>query len=375
MTAAQIDQVQRVFDAAVVNPVVQHEYRKMYAKSVTGRVGSQYVHDERLVRKADGIADGLIQVSDRDKRLRLQFELLLIGNALTPITDNPDEAAYLKKIRATLEQKGVWLRIGQPYVRDPDDRSRMMLDPRKFDVWLSLGPEGDAIPSKDGSLTREALLGTTVLGAGYYTEVHVGPVQRALKKELARLDAEIEAGLEEHDRLIKRKSDAAPGVAEISDFVGRADLPSRSIWNYPQQLLLRAREEKVGGNVSMIPAFLMAAAVVAARNAQSLSTYADKSAAGAASAVTFLKVVKTVAEVVEIVLTVTGVGGIVVGATRRAVAAGTDVAVEQFIAKQIAKHPEYTKDLVQFVRMPKGTTLGGMKAGQSSGAGTGWHKW
>ena len=152
-------------------------------------------------------------------------------------------------------------------------------------------------------------------------------------------------------------------------------MPSRSIWNYPQQLLLRAPEEKVGGNVSMIPAFLMAAAVVAARNAQSLSTYADKSAAGAASAVTFLKIVKTVAEVVEVVLTVTGVGGIVVGATRRAVAAATDVAVEQFIAKQIAKHPEYTKDLVQFVRMPKGTTLGGMKAGQSSGAGTGWHKW
>ena len=73
MTAAQIDQVQRVFDAAVVNPVVQHAYREMYAKSVTGRVGSQYVHDERLVRKADGIADGLMQVSDRDKRLRLHL--------------------------------------------------------------------------------------------------------------------------------------------------------------------------------------------------------------------------------------------------------------------------------------------------------------
>ncbi len=87
---------------------------------------------------------------------------------MTPTTDNPDEADYLEGVRKTLETRGVWLRLSPKLVRDADDRSRWVTDPRHFEVWLSLGARGDTIPTKSGRIDREALLNTRVLGAGYY---------------------------------------------------------------------------------------------------------------------------------------------------------------------------------------------------------------
>lgn len=380
MTAAQIEQVQRVLDAAVVNPVVRKEYQEAYEKSIIGRVGNQFAFDPKLSRQADKVFEGMIAVSESDRHIRLNFRLMMMGNALTPTTDNPDEAKYLNTIPSILEQRGVWLRLGQPWVRNPNDYSSTSIDPRRFDVWLSLGYDGDTIPSKDGSLTREALLGTTAIGAGYYEAVHDGPVQRALKKEVRRLEGQIDAGLEEHDRLIKRKRDAFPGVAEVSDFFGGADLPPRSIWEHPNKLLTKALEVNVGGNVSFGQPFLLVAAIATRNNAQLLATYAEKSAAGAGAAVTILKVAKTAGQIAEAGLALTGIVGLARGATT--VATGTaasssvDAAAERVVARYIAKNPELAADLnkVRWVPGPKGTILGSTKGGHSSGIGTGgWH--
>ncbi len=377
MTPRQLDQVQRVFDAAVVNPAVQREYQDMYKRSVIAQSGAVVNRDERIVRKAEKIAEELIAVSERDRRVRLRFELLITPDALVPRTDNPDEAAYLKTVLATLENQGVWLRVGQPYVRQPGE-SGWVLDPRKYDVWLSLGPDGDPIPSKDGSLTRDVLLGTTRLGAGYYSAVHDGPVQRALNKEIRRLSARIDDGIEEHNRLIKRKADAAFGVAEISDAFGRADLPSRSIWDFPQRLVMKALEAKVGGNVNLSQPYLVVAAIVTRNNARMLATYADKSSAGAGFVVTILEVAKTAGQVAEVGLALTGVGGLLRGGTSvatGAAASSVDAAAERMLARYVAKNPEIASELgsIRWVQGPKGTVLGGVKGGHSSGAGTGMH--
>jgi len=379
MTSAQIAQAQNVLDAAVVNPAVQKEYQAMYRKSIIGRVGSQFAFDAKISRQADRIAEGMIPVSESDRHIRLNFRLLLLGDALTPTTDNPDEAQYLKKVLATLEHRGVWLRLGQPWVRDPNQSASVSIDPRRFDVWLSLGYDGDTIPSRDGGLTRDALLGTTTIGAGYYSEVHDGPVQRGLQKEIRRLEGQIGAGVEEHARLIKRKADAAFGVAELSDLFGGADLPPRSIWEHPQRLLLKALEVKVGGNVNLSQPYLLVAAIATRNNAQLLATYAEKSAAGAGAAVSILQVAKTAGQIAEAGLALTGVVGLARGAT--AVATGTaatsvDAAAQRVVARYIAKNPELAADLnkVRWVPGPKGTTLGGIKGGHSSGMGTGgWH--
>lgn len=379
MSRAQVEQVQKILDAAVVNPVINKEANEIYRKSVRAQSGNIVMRDEKMVNRAYRVNATMIPVAEQDKHVRLDFPLLLTPEALKPTTDNPDEAAYLNTMRGTLTDKGVWLRIGQPYVRDPNDPSGHVIDPRTFQLWLSLGYGGDAIPTKDGQLTREALLGTTVLGAGYYTEVHQGPVQKALKREIIRLEIQIENGVEEHNRLRNRKSDA-PIVSGISDTLGGADLPNRSIWDYPHKLLVKALEMNVGGNVSGSQPYLVVAAIATRNNAQLLAQYIDDSVSGAGRAVTILKVAKTAGEIAEVGLAVTGVVGVVRGTVRvvggaAATDATVDVATERFIARYAAKDPENAKVLVDYVRMPKGSVAGGVKPGTSSGAGTGWHKW
>ncbi len=299
MAPEHIQQVQKVMDAAVVNPVISKEADELYRRSVTHRIGTQVNRDPKMVRRAERVAQTMIPVTEKDKHIRLDFGKLLAHDALLPTTDNPDEAAYLSKIRQTIATKGIWLRIGQPFIRDPHDRSKHVIDPRTFQVWLSLGYDGDAIPTKTGRLTREDLLGTTVLGAGYYTEVHEGPVQKALKREMTRLEVQIQTGMEEHGRLRSRKSDA-PIVSGISDFAGGANLPDLTIWDYPHKLLVKALEMNIGGNVSGSRPYLVVAAIATRNAAQLLADYADDSASGAGRVVTILKVAKTAGEVAEV---------------------------------------------------------------------------
>lgn len=297
MTERQIQHVQKVLDAAVVNPVVKKEAADLYRRSVPHRAGSVYTVDEKTESRGDRAMEGMIWVKEDDKHIRLDFEKLLAKDALEPITDNPDEADYVKKVRNTLKEKGVWLRITQPQITNPQN----------FEVWLSLGYDGDAIPTKTGRLDRDAILGNQLFTAGYFKEVTWGKVQTTLEKEIDRLNIKIELGEDEHRRLINRYDNAFPGIAEISDALGGADLPSRSIWNVPNKLMSMARELNTDGNVTGTQACLVAAAIRTRNAAQLLATYAEKSTQGAAMAANIAQVVAVSSAVILSAIDATGI--------------------------------------------------------------------
>ena len=120
----------------------------------------------------------------------------------------------------------------------------------------------------------------------------------SLLDEIALLDAEIDSGIEEHHRLRMRKLDS-PIVSGISDLIGGAELPDRSIWDYPRKLALKARELNANGDVFKSPPYLVVAGIATRNNANLLAKYADKSEAGAAFAVKILKVAKTAGQIAE----------------------------------------------------------------------------
>ena len=192
LTPAQLAQVQRVLDAEVVNPEVAKQANEVYRKSVTAQSGNLVLRDQKTVDRAYRIMATQIKASESDQHIRLDYKRLLTVDALTPVTDNPDEREYLGRVRNTLENKGIWLRFDNELVRDPDDSSRWIVDPRTFRAWLSVGYDGDAIPTNDGQLDREELLGTVLFGAGYYDAVHRGPTQRSLERQIAILSVEMD---------------------------------------------------------------------------------------------------------------------------------------------------------------------------------------
>jgi len=369
-------QFQKVLDAAVVNPSVKKEQEDLNRRSVTHLAGSLVMRDPRIERQVDKAGENMIWAKEEDKHIRLDFEKLLAKGALEPQTDNPDEADYLKKVRNTLKEKGVWLRLGQ----------ERLTDPRSFVVWLSLGYGGDAIPTSTGLLDRDAVLGNQLLGAGYFEEVTQGKVQKTLESQIYSLDLDIEDGEREHNRLTRRYDDAFPGVAELSDAIGGADLPGRSIWTYAKKLALTARDLNTDGNVIGAQAFLILSAVAARKAALLLSTYAQRSSDGAASIIKVLEVAKTAGEIAEIGLAVTGVAGVVRGTITRAGAeesidALAEKVVNAYISKNPANNNAALRELARLnpttsrVASKGGTVLGsGVKAGQSSGAGTGFDK-
>lgn len=327
MTAAQIDQVQRVLDAYVVNPAVPKEVDELYRKSVIAESGGLVNRDPEMVRRAQRAENGMIPIKEADKHVRLDFAKLLAADALKPTTDNPDEAAYLIDVAGTLAQQGVWLRFDFTLVKDPEDPSRRIPDFRRFQAWLSLGFNGDTIPSEAGRLTRKALLGTTALGAGYYEAVDEGPTQSALKKMIDHLLVKIEGGRQQHQIISKMRRNAVPGVVKVSEWRGRAEYPDEKIWEEPRRLVLQAMSLNAGRNVKEAGKLILLAALTTHLAAQRLNAYIDAFSLGAERAVKVLKVLKTAGEVAQVVLITTGVGaGMVRVLSRRAATAGIDAA-------------------------------------------------
>ena len=383
LTAQQLDQVQKVLDAEVVNPEIIKKSDEIYKHSVIAQSGDLVMRDQKIVDRAYKIAATQIQVSKGDKHIRLDYKIMLAGDALHPVTDNPDEKEYLLKVRQTLENRGVWLRFDHQLVRVPGEYGKWMVDPRSFIAWLSLGYDGDTIPTKDGRIDREALLKTTMIGAGYWEHVHQGPIQKALERQMNALNSDIQEGMAEHGRLIIRKAQA-PIVGGISDTVGGAHLPDLDIWKAPNDLLVKGMYLNVNGNVGPAQPYLVVAAIMARNCAQLVADYAEASSSGAESVVKVLKVARTAGKVAEVGLAVTGVVGLaragagVVAGEAAAADASVDAAAEKLVQQYVKRNPEIAADLdkVRWVPGPKGTTLGrGFKAGQSTGNGTGWHKW
>jgi hypothetical protein len=383
MTPAQVRQVQMVLDAAMLNPVLRKEADDAYKASVVAQSGNLVMRDPDKERRANKLYERMIPIDEWDKRIRLDYQKLLSADALTPVSNNPDEADYFGKVRTTLEQRGVWLRMGQPFSNDPNRTA--LTDPKRWEIWFSLGADGDAIPSGDRTIDQEELLKTTMLGAGYYRAVWTGPTQTKLKNLLKQLNNAYDAGWEEHIWLIQRQRDAPFLVAEISDFLGGADLPPLSIWNKPHQLILASLNANTAGDVITAQAQLLAAALAIEANCDKLRAYAEKSSSGAGRAVSILKVARTAGHVAEAGLLLTGVG--IAFKTGRAGAVGVEAAamaerkaIDEAATKVVTDYAkkagisEAELSSVQVVRTPggAGTKLGNMKGGHSAGYGKGW---
>lgn len=152
---------------------------------------------------------------------------------------------------------------------------------RDFEVWLSSGYGGDrfeTIPTKTGQINREALLGSTTIGAKYWQNVLRGPVQSALDRQTKHLQIEIESGLEQHIELAKIRRHAGWGlVAPITDLLGGADFPDYLIWDEPEKLPSKASRMNVGGNVLGTKAMLVVAAIMTRNAAMLIAQYLDDS--------------------------------------------------------------------------------------------------
>jgi hypothetical protein len=381
LTAAQRQKLQRYVDAVVVDPVVRQEANALYQKG-TRQYGELIVMDPAMKRRAQRVMGDFIPIADLDDCVRLNDKQMLDDDALTPTTDNPDEADYLDGVRKTLETRGVWLRLSPKLMRDADDRSRWVTDPRHFEVWLSLGARGDTIPTKSGRIDREALLNTRVLGAGYYVKVDRGSVKSALDREIRRLSSEIDDGMAQHAQLGRIRRQAAPGVVPVSDLLGGANFPSDEIWKGPSQLVQSAMSLSASDKIYGCRALLVVAALSVRNAAQLLSNYVDNTASGAERAVKILKVARTAGEVAGVVLMVTGVGAVAMGLARAGTAvavtdASIDALAEREVARYLARNPELASELnqVRLVPGPRGTILGGIKGGHSAGVGQGFASW
>ncbi len=376
LTAGQVRQLQRFLDAAVIDPAVQQEANAIYRKGTTV-YGQLVMTSPEAQKNYDKVMREYISVGQLDDTVRIDLSKALDPKALSSITDNPDEVDYLQSVRKRLDRDGVWLRIWPILSHDPDDPSRWIYDGQHFVVWLSLGPRGDEIPAKSGRIDRDALLSTKIIGADYWRKVDNGPVAIALNRQAQLLSSQIDAGMALHAEMSKIRREAAPGVVEVSDYIGGAEFPNIEIWNGPSQLLVTALEVRSKGLLWGANILLTIDAVNVRNAANLLNSYVDKTTAGAALSVKALKVARTAGRVAEVGLAVASGAAIVSGAGAASGAAAGDAAVDAAVERRaggyLAKNPAVARELnaMKLAPGPRGTV---MRNGVH-GVGQGFHSW
>src|SRR4051794_10933803 len=123
LTAAQIALLQRFLDAAATDASIETQSADLHNKNTTNQ-GGRWITNPEAQRKIDSLRRNYVPLQQLDDTVRIDLAKALDPAALAPITDNPDEADYLKSVRKRLEEKGVWLRIDRDLVHDPDDPSK-----------------------------------------------------------------------------------------------------------------------------------------------------------------------------------------------------------------------------------------------------------
>ncbi|WP_428644189.1 hypothetical protein [Roseibium sp.] len=370
----QVGQIQNMLDAAVLNPMYEAAYKKAMKDAVIARAGNLVLRDKAKERRAHRILRKRVHVSRNDGFIRVDHNKMLTADALVPRTNNPDEAEYLAKVRETLNAKGVWLRLDHPW-------SAKGPDPTVWEFWFTLGAGGDRIETDDAIIDREELLGTTLLGAGYYDAVLTGHVQTKLKRTFARFDREYDRGWEWHMDLWTHRNDTNGLVLKASDWLGDANFPSMSIWKRAHNLRMKAWDANSGGDVIKAQVYLLAATHVVEYNSQLLGDYLNHTIGGAEKAVKFLKVAKGAGQVAEVVLVVVGVGAgmkVLRAAGTKAITQEARYEAAEQLVREYAKREGISMaelKTVRYVPQPKGTILGNIKGGHSAGYGTGPHKW
>jgi hypothetical protein len=336
MTEAQIDQVQRVLDAAAVNPWVERSAANVYRDASREKVievndeKHSYLKyaDPRVESRVQHAKDWLIPVNKADKHIRLDYRKLLTSDALQPKTDNPDEAMYLLDVVDLLDARGVWFRFEPELVPDPEHAADWIPDTKMFDAWLTLGDGNDKFRSGAGQLNRDSVYDNMTLGALRYDRVWEGPVYKSLTKAIEHLQREVQAGQSRHLEIAHIRRTNKPGVTYVAEKRGGASYPDEDIWKPPWNLLLAARASLTDGKIARVNKLVILAAALTRNASKSLSDYIDAYISGGESTVRVLRVAKIAGEVAQAALMVHQAGVLAARylAARAAVAAASRVA-------------------------------------------------
>ena len=221
---------------------------------------------------------------------------------------------------------------------------------------LTYGAHGDVIPTKTGYIDRQALLGTEIIGANYWSKVDNGRVMNAFNQQEQKLSSQIEDGMALHLQMTIVRGQAAPGVVAVSDLFGGASFPSIDAWQLPSQLLVSAMQMRNAGSLWGASLILGIVAVLVRNAAKTLNAYVDDTQAGAAFSAKALKVIKTSAEIIDAVLSVYGAAGFVAGAG--------DAAADVALKKGVARY-------VDFVPQPQAASVSRAVSSSKGGLGMG----
>ena len=163
LSKAQLDQLQRYLDAAVINPIAAKHFEELEQKAIVTDIpetGFIYRDPDKERRAYKAYAAESIVVGKRDNVVRVNHKALITEDALKPTTDNPDEAAYLKLVSRTLESKGVWLHVEPEWKKSQTtprgSRFRSISSPSSLpSVRKTAGHQ--TYPYETGKIDREAL--------------------------------------------------------------------------------------------------------------------------------------------------------------------------------------------------------------------------
>jgi hypothetical protein len=305
---AEIDKVQRLIDVEAINEAVDREYEEFGRKTSKGWVAASHKHlrDPADEEKLKAIAKKKIATTN-SVRIRVDVNSLLAPDALKPTSDNPDEAAYLLQVRSALDYHGVWLSVFFNRSQIAHTTYTALNDPRRWFVTLNLG-NGDEFKTDTGRLTRDVILGTPLLGGGYYEHVYQGPTWRLLQEMADRVSAKVTEGWRLHHAWAQNRAEAKPGVVWTSDRLGRATWPSESIWDQPQHAVVRFRTLFSKGQLMEATKFLILAATLAEWNSRAVHEYIKATMKGAERAVSILEVAVIAGKIAESLLLLYSVG-------------------------------------------------------------------
>lgn len=276
----QIAQVQYVLDAAAINEDVQRRYDVAMRNAISSRIGNQVNLNPRVVARGDKINRERVWTTKDDLHIRLDFKQFIAPDALLPKSNNPDELEYLTKVKHALETYGIWLNLDTYWYNTKEHGLNQ--DPKLFKVWLSYGKNGRAIDAPLGYIGRHEILAAVSVGKGFYDEVYLGPVAQQFDKLVTKVKINLELGQDEHSRLLKKNSDALPGIVAAAELLGNADdLPELSIWNNPNDLLMKAREIRNSGDMKNAHRLLLLSLLIAKKNLSSLEEYEAATTKGA----------------------------------------------------------------------------------------------
>lgn len=304
-----IDQLQRMLDVEAINADIDTRIEDLTGfKFVRGKgtYSEKYLRDPS---QRDKLLAQKLRTRRDENVVSVDYRKLVTADALRPRSDNADEAAYLLVVAEAFEHHGIWLLLDSSAAFMY--RQMAVTDPRKWRVRLILGYKtglaGGEITTRDGRLTREAMLSVSRLSAGYYDWVHKGPTMRSLDGALSSLDYQLDKGWNEHTWWFSHRAEF-PIVSKVSDFFGGADWPDTDIWRQPRDIRLRALELINEGKTTEAAKFALLAAFQTEWCARAVREYANATTKGASRVVSILEVIAVCGEIAGWILSILAVG-------------------------------------------------------------------